>query len=206
MTAVFTEPVRQARSGRASCLFDRQVDPSMPAAMSMMRCRPPSRAPGSRRRAARWLSSISASRGPETTIPPGPSPKSAVSRVDAARAAAAARGRASRPTPPASALSATQRASPPSETSWALASAPARTASRTNSSAFTTAARSNGGSPARKLAAQAARAPRPPSEGAERPHQRHQVGFGACRRVREGARAGAPRVGQLPDHADDGVG
>ena len=107
------------------------------------------------------------------------------------------RARRCAPSPPARQHSASATASPPSAMSWALESAPARTASRTASWAARTASMSTPSSPSgsgwpRSLASSLARQRR-----VERPDERDRLA-----RALEAQPPGPARVGQPADHAD----
>ena len=178
--------------------------PRRASARRSRRCRGRRRGCGRRRRSRSWCrrprldqtapSASSSARSPLSRKPPVPSPKSASSGEQPR----SRRGWTStrQPIPAPIADSARAQARPPSVTSWAEASRPARTASRTVAQAAATAAMSGCGSPVVELAALLGqlRAGEGGGEGAEQ-------GDRVARRD-EGAAGDLGRVGQLADHAD----
>ena len=135
-----------------------------------------------------------ASRSPLTRKPPLPSPKSASSgwQPRSRRGCSSTR----QPTPPPIAHSARAQARPPSLTSWAEASRPARTASRTTAQAAATASTSGWGRPA-SSSPRCLASSEPASTGAKGPIR--PIASPSRAKALPATRAG---VGQLADHAD----
>ena len=155
----------------------------------------PSRiSPSATRRLGRAPSS--ASSGPETRTPPGPSPKMASSTRPSSPSRASSGARSTRaPMPPAMQHSASAKARPPSAMSWA-AEAAAGAVRRSSSRCRASSSRSTSGSPS-------ARPPRSLASSEPASDGRNGPSSAIASPSAPNPSRGPLRVRQLADHADD---